>query len=86
MRNFVLLLAVCSCFAVTNDASAGKRTAIEFLNSGKVVPTSLPFSEAVRVNDTLYLSGQIGIVPGTLKLVPGGINVDVHPELTHLGV
>ncbi len=37
---------------------------VEFLNSGKVLPTDLLFSEAVRMGNTLYLSGQIGIVPG----------------------
>lgn len=84
MRNFVLLLAVCSCFVVANGASAGKRTAIEFLNSGKVVPTGLPFSEAVRVNETLYLSGQIGIVPGTLKLVPGGIKEETRQTMENI--
>ena len=46
---------------------------VEFLNSGKVLPASLPFSEAVRVGDTVYLSGQMGIVPGEMRLAPGGI-------------
>ena len=46
---------------------------VEFLNSGKVVPATLPFSEAVRVGDLLFLSGQLGVTPGSLKLVPGGI-------------
>jgi reactive intermediate/imine deaminase len=33
----------------------------------------LPFSDAVRVGDMLCLSGQIGNLPGTLDLAPGGI-------------
>ena len=33
----------------------------------------LPFSEAVKVGDTLYVSGQIGNLPGTLTLATGGI-------------
>ena len=33
----------------------------------------LPFSEAVQLGDTLYLSGQIGNLSGTLTLAPGGI-------------
>ncbi len=33
----------------------------------------MPFSEAVRVGNTLYLAGQIGNVPGTRRLVPGGL-------------
>jgi 2-iminobutanoate/2-iminopropanoate deaminase len=46
---------------------------IEFLNSGRVLPASLPFSEAVRVDNTVYLSGQMGIVPGEMRIAPGGI-------------
>jgi 2-iminobutanoate/2-iminopropanoate deaminase len=33
----------------------------------------LPFSEAVQLGEVLYVSGQIGNLPGTLTLVPGGI-------------
>ena len=33
----------------------------------------LPFSEAVQLGDVLYVSGQIGNLPGTLTLAPGGI-------------
>ena len=46
---------------------------VTYLHSGKVLPATLPFSEAARVGDTLYLSGQLGIAPGTMTLVPGGI-------------
>jgi len=52
---------------------AYEKSKVQFYNSGKTLPANLPFSELVRVNDTLYLSGQIGVIPGTLKLVPGGI-------------
>jgi len=58
--------------------------AIEFLNSGKVLPRGLPFSEAVRVGDLLFLSGQIGIVPGTLKLVPGGIEAEARQTMENI--
>jgi 2-iminobutanoate/2-iminopropanoate deaminase len=33
----------------------------------------LPFSDAVRVGDMLYLSGKIGNIPGTTQLAEGGI-------------
>src|SRR3977135_3869091 len=33
----------------------------------------LPFSESVKVGDTLFISGQIGNLPGTLTLAPGGL-------------
>jgi reactive intermediate/imine deaminase len=57
---------------------------IEFLNSGKVYPMGVPLSEAVRVGDTLYLSGQIGIQPGTLKLVPGGLKEEAGQTLNNI--
>ena len=34
---------------------------------------SLPFSEAVQLGDVLYVSGQVGNLPGALILAPGGI-------------
>ena len=57
---------------------------VEYLNSGKVLPAGLPFSEAVRVGNTLYLSGQLGNVPGTLELVPGGIEAESEQVLENI--
>ncbi|MBX9964180.1 MAG: Rid family detoxifying hydrolase [Burkholderiales bacterium] len=57
---------------------------MEYLNSGRVLPTTLPFSEAVRVRDTLYLSGQVGIVPGTMKLVPGGMKEEARQTMENI--
>jgi reactive intermediate/imine deaminase len=44
----------------------------------------LPFSEAVRVGDLLYLSGQIGAKPGTLELVPGGIQAETRQTMLNI--
>jgi reactive intermediate/imine deaminase len=66
-------------------AQAGPgRTDVHFLNSGRVLPTGLPFSEAVRHGDTVYLSGQIGVVPGTLQLVPGGIDAEARQTMDNV--
>jgi reactive intermediate/imine deaminase len=43
----------------------------------------LPFSEAVRVGDMLYLSGQLG-TDSTGQLVPGGIGAETHQALTNI--
>ena len=46
---------------------------------------SLPFCEAVRVGDVLYLSGQIGTSPGNPSgVVPGGIEVETHRALENV--
>lgn len=44
----------------------------------------LPFSDAVRVGDVLYLSGQMGIVPGTMKLAPGGIEAETRQMMENI--
>ena len=41
----------------------------------------LPFSEAVRVGDMLYLSGKIGNIPGTRDLAEGGIAGETRQAL-----
>ncbi len=73
MKKIALLLSA-ALLAAASGSSAMASGPVEYLNSGKVLPTNLPFSEAVVVGDTVYLSGQIGNIPGQLKLAEGGIS------------
>lgn len=79
-----LLCAAALAFVLDGCATSAKPPAVEFLNSGKVIPTNLPFSEAVKVGDTLYLSGQIGVVPGTLKLATGGLGPESRQAMNNI--
>lgn len=56
----------------------------QYLNSGKVLPTNLPFSEAVRVGNTVYFSGQIGNIPGSVKLAPGGMPAEARQVMENV--
>ena len=84
MRKALLLLAACGSFASAQLVFAEQPGAVQFLNSGKVLPTNLPFSEAVRVGNVLYLSGQIGIIPGGMKLAPGGIREEARQTMENI--
>jgi len=44
----------------------------------------LPFSEAVRVGHTLYLSGQLGYDAAAGKLVEGGITAETQKTLENI--
>ena len=44
----------------------------------------LPFSAAVRVGNMLYLSGQIGVVPGTRQLGDTGITGQTRQTLENI--
>jgi 2-iminobutanoate/2-iminopropanoate deaminase len=76
------LTALAIAHTVTWAAEPARPT--QFLNSGKVVPKDLPFSEAVLAGNTLYLSGQLGVEPGTLKLVPGGIQAEARQTMQNI--
>ena len=84
MDKTAIAIAAATILAGAQPALADDKPAVEFLNSGKVVPTTLPFSEAVRAGDTLYLSGQVGIKPGTMQLVPGGTAEEARQALENI--
>lgn len=63
--------------ATTNAATIAKSSPV-FLGDGG----NYPFSEAVRVGNTLYLSGQIGIKDG--KLAKGGIKAETKQTLDNI--
>lgn len=42
------------------------------------------YSQAVKVNDTVYLSGQIPLVPETMKIVDGDISVQITQVFDNL--
>jgi 2-iminobutanoate/2-iminopropanoate deaminase len=46
---------------------------LKFIRSRGSIDAGLPFSDAVRAGDVLYLSGALGNVPGKMELVSGGI-------------
>ena len=58
--------------------------AAEYLTSEQTRSLNLPFSDAVRVGDMLYLSGQLGNIPGTTQLVPGGIQGESRQAMENI--
>merc|ERR1712024_360015 len=44
-----------------------------------------PYNQAVQVNNTLYISGQIGFVPETMEVIKGGVVAEARQALTNMG-
>jgi 2-iminobutanoate/2-iminopropanoate deaminase len=57
---------------------------MDFIVSHGTRSMGLPFSDAVRVGDVLYLSGQLGNLPGRLELVPGGIEAQTRQMMENI--
>ena len=43
-----------------------------------------PYSQAIRVGDFLFTSGQVALIPATGQLVEGGIEAETHQTLKNL--
>lgn len=43
-----------------------------------------PYSQGVRIGDLIYLAAQIGLVPGNLQMVQGGIKAQCQLTLRHI--
>ena len=56
----------------------------QFITSPAAKATNLPFSQAVRVGDILYLSGCLGNIPGKLELVPGGMEAEARQTMENI--
>ncbi len=61
-----------------------KANSIEYLTSTDTTSLNLPFSEAVRVGNILYLSGNLGNIPGKKKLVSGGIQAETKQAMENM--
>ena len=54
------------------------------LNSAAFSELKLPFSQAVQVQGILYLSGELGVIPGKLELVKGGVVPETRQALENI--
>ncbi|GAB3283968.1 RidA family protein [Parahaliea aestuarii] len=43
-----------------------------------------PYSQAVKVGNTVWLSGQIALVPETMEVVEGGVEAQAHQVFRNL--
>jgi 2-iminobutanoate/2-iminopropanoate deaminase len=97
---YLVLLMISSCCAVllSVDVEAGSKqksakpkatqkkagdTMPEYLPAATAAPTAA-LSEAVRVGNMLYLSGQLGFLPGTRNLAPGGIAAETRQTMENI--
>ena len=75
----VAAMSIAACeVSVTPDPE------VEFLNSPEMAANDLPFSQAVRVGNLLFLSGDLGWDPATGKLVEGGIQAETRQTLENM--
>ncbi|MEZ5945397.1 MAG: Rid family hydrolase [Hyphomonas sp.] len=74
-------LALPACVMVkSDDVTWHSSPDVEHFKGVAIEGMNLPFSKAVRVDDTIYLAGELGIDAATNAIVPGGVG----PETTQI--
>jgi len=55
-----------------------------FINTKTVRDSGLPFSQAVRASNLIFLSGAVGNKPGLMELVAGGIEAESRQMMQNI--
>jgi 2-iminobutanoate/2-iminopropanoate deaminase len=79
----ILATAIGALIMPAAVAGAATRPAVEHFGRPALNGQALPFSDAVRVGDMLYLSGQIGIGPD--GKLPDGIEAQTKQAMDNVG-
>ena len=68
----------------SGTGQAARNPGRQVVRPEKFPATGLPYSPGVLVDDTLYVSGQLGRDPVTATLVPGGIEAETRQALANI--
>ena len=82
MKRLFLLLPIILLFGC--EVHVDEEPEVEYLLMPGLEDLDLPFSSAVRVDNTLYLSGNLGNIPGTLDLAEGGISGETQQTMENI--
>jgi reactive intermediate/imine deaminase len=80
LKFFIHFFALLFSVAVLNTSAADGEGKDEAPSPAK----NLPFSDAVQAGGLLFLSGNIGVIPGTLELAPGGIRGETRQTMENI--
>ena len=80
---FVVTVLAAGAMILSTPATAQTRPPVEHYGKPALNGQSLPFSDAVRAGDVLYLSGQLGV--GSDGKLPDGIEAQTRQALDNIG-
>ena len=86
MKNFVLALITLLFFSTCSQHQPQIKSGegVTYIETEEFALLKLPFSQAVRVGNILYLSGQVGDILETGELVEGGIVAETNQTMKNI--
>jgi 2-iminobutanoate/2-iminopropanoate deaminase len=85
VKTFVPPLLLLAALALIPAAGCASDSEARRVIAAPGAPAAIgPYSHAVEADDTLWVSGQVGIDPATGQMVPGGIEAETRQALKNL--
>lgn len=84
MKKSLCFLSLCFILFSCQIKTEKDAIIIDHYVSAEMEALGLPFSDAVRVGNMLYLSGQVGNLPGQMTLVEGGLKAEARQIMKNI--
>ena len=85
IKLFILLFVFTSCVSTkTHNTYTSINTKVDYYRSDSTKQLDFPFSDATIVNNVIYVSGQVGNLPGNTQVVPGGIKEETIQTMKNI--
>ncbi|MEQ9301963.1 MAG: RidA family protein [Cyclobacteriaceae bacterium] len=91
MKNLIFIAVVLATWSCTPASKAPEVEQMEvkpieadYISPAAFAELDLPFSQLVKYGDVLYLSGQIGTLPGAGQLIEGGIVPETQQTMKNI--
>ena len=81
----IILAALIVATALFISRADEEQTRPEVVAVPGLLPAGVPFTPAVRAGGLIFLSGQVGIRPGTFELVDGGMEAEARQTMENIG-
>ena len=80
---YLALIVSCNDVNIKNTDTVQK-IKIDYYSSKETKELDFPFSDATIVNNIIYVAGQVGNLPGTNKVVEGGIRAETRQTMKNI--
>ncbi len=77
-------ILIAGCNQYTRDNTPERIITAEYIQTEEFAKQNLPFSQVVKHDNILYVSGQVGDLPETGELIEGGIGPETRQTMLNI--
>jgi 2-iminobutanoate/2-iminopropanoate deaminase len=84
MKRTSFIIVIITLIISQASVMSGQQKSVRKVITLENTPAKRPYSPAIEVNNTLYVSGQVAVDPSSGKLIDGGIEAQARQVLKNL--